>query len=147
MKLRILCAALLIAAPAFARDDGRYAGSPLKPWFESLKSGKGPCCSDADGAGLLDTDWESKDGHYRVRIENQWWDVPDEAVITELLDRLTAQNVELAAEIAAIPEFIRGYGPVKTRHLADAKAREAQLLAQWRDPNAARVRVPIRAAA
>jgi hypothetical protein len=83
MKLRILFAALLIAAPAFARDDGRYVGSPLKPWFESLKSGKGPCCSDADGTALSDTDWETKDGHYRVRIEDQWWNVPDDAVITE----------------------------------------------------------------
>ena len=81
MKLRILFAALLIAAPASARDDGRYAGSPLKPWFEGLKSGKGPCCSDADGTALSDADWESKDGHYR--IEDQWWEVPDEAVITE----------------------------------------------------------------
>ena len=83
MKLRILFAALLIAAPAFARDDGRYADAPLKPWFDSLKSGKGPCCSDADGAALSDTDWISRNGHYRVRIEGQWWDVPDEAVITE----------------------------------------------------------------
>ncbi|HZM07170.1 MAG TPA: hypothetical protein VFC11_01820 [Methylocella sp.] len=83
MKLRILFAALLIAAPAFARDDGRYADAPLKPWFDSLKSGKGPCCSDADGSALSDTDWVSRDGHYRVRIEDQWWDVPDEAVITE----------------------------------------------------------------
>lgn len=83
MKLRVLLAALLIAAPAFARDDGRYAGSPLKPWFDSLKSGKGPCCSDADGTALTDTDWETRDGHYRVRIEDRWWDVPDEAVITE----------------------------------------------------------------
>jgi hypothetical protein len=75
-----------IAAPrmADARDlDGRYAGSPLKDWFDSLRSGKGPCCSDADGTALSDIDWETKDGHYRVRIEGQWWDVPDEAVIRE----------------------------------------------------------------
>ena|ERR1700686_2063725 len=32
-----------------ARDDGRYSQSPLKPWFDNLRSGKGPCCSDADG--------------------------------------------------------------------------------------------------
>src|ERR1700757_263711 len=69
---------------AAARDlDGRYANSPLKQWFDSLRSGKGPCCSDADGTALSDVDWEAKDGHYRVRIEGQWWDVPDEAVITE----------------------------------------------------------------
>ena len=65
-----------------------------------------------------------------------------------LLEGLTAANVALAAEIAAIPEFIRGYGPVKERHLKDAKAREASLLEQWRDPSAAaRGRIPIKAAA
>lgn len=69
---------------AAARDlDGRYANSPLKGWFESLHSRKGPCCSDADGTALSDVDWETKDGHYRVRIEGLWWDVPDEAVIRE----------------------------------------------------------------
>jgi hypothetical protein len=75
-----------VAAPrmAEARDlDGRYAGSPLKEWFDSLRSSKGPCCSDADGTALSDVDWEAKDGHYRVRIEGKWWDVPDEAVIRE----------------------------------------------------------------
>jgi hypothetical protein len=75
-----------IAAPgiAIARDlDGRFANSPLHNWFESLHSSKGPCCSDADGTALSDVDWEARDGHYRVRIEGQWWDVPDEAVIRE----------------------------------------------------------------
>jgi indolepyruvate ferredoxin oxidoreductase len=72
-----------------------------------------------------------------------------ELVVNELLDKLDTGRVALAAEIAAIPEFIRGYGPVKERHLKDARAREAQLLAQWRDPSdAARARrIPIRAAA
>lgn len=77
-----LLAAVLIGA-ARARDDGRHAASPLKPWFDSLRSGKGPCCSDADGAALADVDWESRAGRYRVRIEGEWWDVPDEAVISE----------------------------------------------------------------
>jgi hypothetical protein len=67
-----------------ARDpDGRYSNSPLKQWFDSLRSGKGPCCSDADSSAVSDVDWESRDGHYRVRIEGEWVDVPDEAVITE----------------------------------------------------------------
>jgi len=71
-----------------------------------------------------------------------------EKTVGELLAGLSASNVELAAEIAAIPEFIRGYGHVKSRHLADAKAREAQLLQQWRDPSSAPAkRIPIRAAA
>jgi hypothetical protein len=74
----------LASYPGHARDpDGRYANSPLKQWFDSLKSGKGPCCSDADGSALADVDWESKDGHYRVRLDGQWLEVPDDAVITE----------------------------------------------------------------
>ncbi|QWG25547.1 hypothetical protein KMZ93_12050 [Bradyrhizobium sediminis] len=68
-----------------ARDRGQFANAnpELKAWFESLKSGKGPCCSDADGTAISDADWESRGGHYRVRIEGEWVDVPEEAVITE----------------------------------------------------------------
>ena len=74
----------LVAGRGEARDpDGRFANSPLKQWFDSLRSGKGPCCSDADGFALSDVDWESGNGHYRVRIDGEWHDVPDEAVITE----------------------------------------------------------------
>jgi indolepyruvate ferredoxin oxidoreductase len=72
-----------------------------------------------------------------------------EQVVEELLQALDAGRVQLAAEIASIPEFIRGYGPVKERHLRDAKAREAQLLAEWRNPSdaAPKARIPIRVAA
>ena len=68
-----------------ARDRGQFANSnpELKAWFESLKSGKGPCCSDADGTAVSDVDWESERGHYRVRLDGEWVEVPDEAVITE----------------------------------------------------------------
>lgn len=90
MKCFLLVVALILVGgcePAWPRDpDGRYAGSPLKGWFDSLKSGKGPCCSDADGNVVQDADWESqnKDGsHYRVKIEGEWYDVPDEAVLTQ----------------------------------------------------------------
>jgi hypothetical protein len=83
----ILTAAIILPLPfphASARDNGQYAGtSPeLKAWFDSLRSGKGPCCSDADGSAVSDVDWESNSGHYRVRLEGKWLDVPDEAVIT-----------------------------------------------------------------
>jgi indolepyruvate ferredoxin oxidoreductase len=70
-----------------------------------------------------------------------------EGVVNELLGKLDPARVALAAEIAAIPEFIRGYGHVKERHRRDAKAREAQLMAQWRDPHATATRIPIRVAA
>jgi hypothetical protein len=82
-----LSSALISAAAslqgAIARDDGRNANSPLKSWFDSLRSGKGPCCSDADGFAVSDPDWDSLNGHYRVRLDGEWIDVPDDAVITE----------------------------------------------------------------
>ncbi len=94
-----LLASVLLAAASFqlghARDRGQFASSSpeIKAWFEQLRSGKGPCCSDADGTAISDADWESKNGHYRVRVprngyENQpqgmiWVDVPEEAVISE----------------------------------------------------------------
>jgi len=81
--LLVAALAALQLENAFARDDGRFATSPLKPWFDSLRSGKGPCCSDADGFAIADPDWESKEGHYRVRLDGEWIIVPDDAVITE----------------------------------------------------------------
>lgn len=70
---------------ANARDpDGRYAQSPLKNWFQSLKSKSGiPCCDTADGLRLEDVDWESTGESYRVRIEGKWYDVPEEARIEQ----------------------------------------------------------------
>ena len=79
----VVVLALLATELVSARDDGRYANSPLKPWFDSLRSGRGLCCSDADGSAVSDADWDSRDGHYRVRLEGTWIDVPDDAVIKE----------------------------------------------------------------
>ncbi|WNH54152.1 indolepyruvate ferredoxin oxidoreductase family protein [Stenotrophomonas oahuensis] len=56
--------------------------------------------------------------------------------VDELLAGLDDDRVALAVEIASIPEHIRGYGHVKEAHLHAAKAREAALLAQWRNPKA-----------
>jgi hypothetical protein len=66
-----------------AHDDGRYANSPLKAWFDRLASGKGLCCSFADGVSVQDVDWDTQGGNYRVHIDGQWVVVPDAAVVTE----------------------------------------------------------------
>ncbi|HEX6794500.1 MAG TPA: indolepyruvate ferredoxin oxidoreductase family protein [Casimicrobiaceae bacterium] len=55
-----------------------------------------------------------------------------EALIDELLAKLSPANYELAVGLASIPEHIRGYGHVKERHLEEAKAREARLLERFR---------------
>jgi len=55
-----------------------------------------------------------------------------EAMLDEILTKLTPDNHVLAVGLAAVPEKIRGFGPVKARHLAAAKADEAVLLQQFR---------------
>jgi indolepyruvate ferredoxin oxidoreductase len=68
-----------------------------------------------------------------------------EALVNEILTTLAAHNHAIAVEIASIPEHIRGYGHVKERHLAAAKAKEAALVAKYRDartePAAQRVEI------
>jgi indolepyruvate ferredoxin oxidoreductase len=54
-----------------------------------------------------------------------------EALLDELIARLSPDNHHLAVGLAAIPEKIRGFGPVKMRHLVAAKADEAALLDQF----------------
>ncbi|HEY7302219.1 MAG TPA: indolepyruvate ferredoxin oxidoreductase family protein [Xanthobacteraceae bacterium] len=55
-----------------------------------------------------------------------------EAVLAEIFARLDAENHAVAVALASIPEKIRGFGHVKTRHLVAAKAEEAALLERLR---------------
>ena len=57
-----------------------------------------------------------------------------EQTIAKLLAGLDGNRLPLAVQIASVPEHIRGYGHVKKRHLHEARAREAALLAKWDSP-------------
>ena len=69
------------------------------------------------------------------------------ALIEELLPMLVPANHALAVALASIPDKIRGFGPVKARHLAAAKAEEAALLARLRAGPEAGGEIPLSAAA
>ncbi|PZP40511.1 MAG: hypothetical protein DI601_23725, partial [Azospirillum brasilense] len=58
----------------------------------------------------------------------------------EVLRRLNPHNHAVAVELAALPEQIRGYGPVRERHLAHARKRRAELLSRLRGEEAVRPR-------
>jgi len=79
----VLCMCL-IGMAAQAHDHNR---PELNEWFRSLHSkGGAPCCDAGDfdtgsAKRLDDIDWDSKDGHYRVRLNDKWVDVPDSAVV------------------------------------------------------------------
>jgi hypothetical protein len=79
----VACIAFIPVTKVSARDDGRYANEPLHKWFDQLASGKGLCCSFADGFSIRDVDWDTKDGRYRVRLHGEWVVVPDSALVTE----------------------------------------------------------------
>ena len=55
-----------------------------------------------------------------------------EAMLTEVFAKLTPANHAVAVGLAVIPEKIRGFGHVKQRHLAAAKADEMALYEQFR---------------
>ncbi|OYX82366.1 MAG: hypothetical protein B7Y84_19690, partial [Azorhizobium sp. 32-67-21] len=57
-----------------------------------------------------------------------------EAMLAGITGALDLQNHAYAVALASIPDKIRGYGHVKARHLAAAKAEEADLLARFRAP-------------
>jgi len=57
-----------------------------------------------------------------------------ESLVGELGSGLTAENRDLAVALAALPETIRGYGPVKTRSIAAADEERRRLLDLWRAP-------------
>jgi indolepyruvate ferredoxin oxidoreductase len=54
------------------------------------------------------------------------------ATIEELLPALAAENIRAAVELARLPEGIRGFGHVKLRHLAVARAKWQELVSEWR---------------
>ena len=118
-----------LAPPLLARRDadGRLKKRQFGPWvftaFKVLAKLRGL------RGGALDIF-----GHTAERRGERQLIADYEATIGALLDGLDGGNVDLAAEIASIPEHIRGYGHVKEAHLHKAKAREAELLAQWNNP-------------
>jgi indolepyruvate ferredoxin oxidoreductase len=54
-----------------------------------------------------------------------------EKTVEALLSGLRADNLETAAQIARLPETIRGYGPIKLRNAAAARARQAELMSGY----------------
>jgi len=57
-----------------------------------------------------------------------------EATVATVLDKLNSDNHGLAVDIALLPMKIRGYGHLKEKAVAEAKAREAELMQSYRNP-------------
>jgi indolepyruvate ferredoxin oxidoreductase len=116
-------------APPFLAKKDRVTGLPAKmtfgPWmmtvFRLLAAGRFLRGSFADPFRYAQ----------ERRVERQL--IKDyEALIEELIRSLRPDNHPIAVALAEIPLKIRGFGHVKARHLAAAKAEEAELLERFR---------------
>ncbi len=65
------------------------------------------------------------------RLERQLI-VDYERTLTEILDSLNADNLDLAVQIAALPEGIRGFFDVKEKHLEEVLEKQSELLDAFR---------------
>ena len=115
-----------LAPPATAKRNsrGELVKRPFGPWMRSafgvLAKLKGLRGSAFDPFGRS-----------AERREERALIVEYRDCVEMLLRTLRADNVELAAEIARLPEEIRGYGHVKKRHLAAARTKWHALMARW----------------
>ena len=57
-----------------------------------------------------------------------------EKTVEALLAGLRADNLDIAAEIARLPESIRGFGPIKLRNAAAARVKQTELMARYSQP-------------
>jgi indolepyruvate ferredoxin oxidoreductase len=117
-----------LAAPLIARRDPA-TGQPTKrrfgPWMLTLFRGL------AAMKGLRGTRLDIFGYSAERRLERTL--IADyERLIDEIIAGLDRDRHGLAVELATLPEQIRGYGHIKTAHLAKAREREAALLAAFR---------------
>jgi indolepyruvate ferredoxin oxidoreductase len=118
-----------LAPPLLARrdDKGELVKSEYGPWvftaFKLLAKLRGLRGTALDVFGYT----EERRTERRLIADY-------EGVIAEILGKLDGDNHALAVQIASIPEEIRGYGHIKTRHLQAAREKEAKLLSDFRAP-------------
>ena len=81
-RATLVVLALMVSNSTIGRARAHdYQHPELNSWYESLRSGKGLCCDGSDAKRVDDADWDTMDGHYRVRIDGEWVDVPTDAVV------------------------------------------------------------------
>lgn len=80
MKWFLVGMLLLAATAAYAMDRGQWTDAPLHAWFEKLQSGRGLCCSFADGRTVEGSDWGTGK--------------PDVITMTDMASGYAFQNVE-----------------------------------------------------
>jgi indolepyruvate ferredoxin oxidoreductase len=116
-----------LAPPLTAKknDKGEFIKQPFGPW---MRSALGVLAKfKVLRGGAFDIFGRSAERRMERALIDEY-----QSCIDELLPALNAGNVSLAAEIARIPEEIRGYGHVKERHVKAVRPKWDGLMTQWR---------------
>ena len=122
-----------LAPPILAKSDP-VTGEPIKKeygpgmekWFRRLARLKGLRGTPFDPFGRSD----------ERKLERQL--IKDyRALVDTVAAGLSPENHAFAVALLSVPEHIRGYGPVKLRHIEKAKDEETRLLAAFADPKSA----------
>lgn len=85
-RAAVAAVALAIATPALADDTWGGAHQASTKWWECMSNVKADghayiCCTVGDGHVLGPDDWQLRgDGHYWVRLSDDWHQVPTEAI-------------------------------------------------------------------
>jgi indolepyruvate ferredoxin oxidoreductase len=123
-----------LAPPLLAKPDPRTGepkkmrfGSWMRPLFAVLARLKGLRGTPLDVFGMT----EERRTERALIAEY-------EQAVQALLAGLTRENHALALEIASLPEDIRGYGHIKAKSVAAARAKREALLARFGAPAAQR---------
>jgi len=122
-----------LAPPLLSKPDPS-TGEPMKKeygpgmekWFRRLAKLKGLRGTPLDLFGRTE----------ERRLERQM--IKDYRALTDrIAAELTTDNHQFAVALLSLPEHIRGYGHVKTRHIEQAKDEERRLLEAFADPSVA----------
>ena len=116
-----------LAPPLWAKTNhqGELVKQPFGPW---MRSAFGVLAKMKGLRGTaLDVFGRSEERRTERALITEY-----RACVEELLKTLNTDNRALAAEIARVPEDIRGYGHVKARHLAAARPKWDALMQRWR---------------
>jgi indolepyruvate ferredoxin oxidoreductase len=118
-----------LAPPVFARKDpntGRPRKMEFGPWLTPILRGLA-AVRRCRGRWFDPFRW-THDRHLDRALLAEY-----EVVMSEVIGRLTVENLPLATELATLPDQVKGYGVVREKAAEAMRATQAQLLNRWRD--------------
>ncbi len=118
-----------LAPPLFSRKDP-FSGQPKKMTYGSWMMHGFRLLAKLKG--LRGTAFDIF-GYTKDRKQERALITEYETLIKDILENVTPKNYDIAVELASLPEHIRGYGHVKTRHIEDVRVNGTVLKKRFKE--------------